>query len=162
MRTWISIVAALGLWLASCDNGGDTAITTDIVNNPNTASGEVDTSALPKIVFEEEVFDFGTITQGEKVKHLFKFTNTGKSDLIISSAKGSCGCTVPKWPKKPIPPGSGGEIDVVYNSEGRTGKQHKQVSVVANTQPSTTVVAIKGEVIAPDTDKSNNVTNQSD
>lgn len=155
MRKWIITIAVLGVWLASCNNG-DTAITTDIVNNPNTASGEADASELPQIVFEEEVFDFGTITQGEKVKHLFKFTNTGKSDLIISSARGTCGCTVPKWSKKPIHPGSSGEIDVVYNSEGRTGKQHKQVSVVANTQPSTTVVAIKGEVIAPDTDKSKN------
>jgi len=155
MRTSIITVAAFGLWLVSCNNGSDTTITTDIVNNPNSASGEVDTASLPKIVFEEEVFDFGTITQGEKVKHAFKFTNTGKSDLIITSAKGSCGCTVPKWSKKPIPPGGGGEIDVVYDSEGRSGKQHKQVSVVANTQPSTTVVAIKGEIIAPETNKPN-------
>ncbi|MEZ4722795.1 MAG: DUF1573 domain-containing protein [Flavobacteriales bacterium] len=106
--------------------------------------------ALTTMVFEEEAFDFGSITQGEKVDHTFKFKNTGENDLVIVSAKGSCGCTIPKWPKEPIAPGAEGEMFVVFNSDGKSGKQHKKVSVIANTEPATTVVALRGEVIAPE------------
>ena len=63
---------------------------------------------LPEIKFTEEVFDFGRITQGEKVSHAFTFKNTGTKNLIISGASGSCGCTVPEWPKEPIKPGQEG------------------------------------------------------
>ena len=58
-----------------------------------------------KMVFTEEEYDFGTIKQGKKVMHVFTFKNTGKNDLIISRAIGSCGCTVPEFPKEPILPG---------------------------------------------------------
>jgi len=102
------------------------------------------------IEFAEEAFDFGTITQGEKVNHVFKFTNTGESDLVIVSAKGSCGCTVPEWPKEPISPGESGDIQVIFSSEGKKGKQHKRVSIIANTEPATSVIAIKGEILTPD------------
>jgi len=142
--------AMIGISVATCNQSGGNQITTELVNNPNTASGAVDTTNLPVLTFVEEVYDFGKITQGEKVTHAYKFTNTGKSDLIITSARGSCGCTVPSWPKEPIKPGAEGMIDVVFSSEGRSGQQHKQVTVVANTQPSTAVVALKGEVIAPE------------
>lgn len=120
--------------------GGETAITPDNVE------------ALTSIVFEEESFDFGTITQGEKVEHTFKFTNTGSNDLVIVSAKGSCGCTIPKWPKEPIKPGQTGDMYVIFNSDGKSGKQHKKVSVIANTEPATSEVALQGDVIAPGSD----------
>lgn len=103
--------------------------------------------------FAEEAFEFGDITQGEKVDHTFKFTNTGENDLVIVSAKGSCGCTIPKWPKEPIAPGAEGEIYVVFNSEGKRGKQTKQVSIVANTEPATSTLRISGNVIAPEGDE---------
>lgn len=148
-KLFLIVIVSTGL--LACN--GDGVITTDLVNNPNTASGEADTSDLPILIFEEEVYDWGSITQGEKVQYAFKFKNEGKSDMIITSARGSCGCTVPEWPRKPIPPGGEGVIDVVFNSEGREGKQHKQVTVVANTHPSTSVFAIKGYVVAPNTDK---------
>jgi hypothetical protein len=128
----------------------NSTISTDIVANPQTASGEDENTKLPAIKFEEELFEFGEITQGEKVEHTFMFTNTGEADLIVTSAKGSCGCTVPEWPKKPIKPGEKGEINVVFNSEGKKGRQHKKVTIVANTQPSTNVIAISGEIIAPE------------
>ena len=82
--------------------------------------------------------------------HVFKFTNTGESDLVIVSAKGSCGCTVPEWPKEPISPGESGDIQVIFSSEGKKGKQHKRVSIIANTEPATSVIAIKGEILTPD------------
>lgn len=134
---------------SSCNNSNN-QITTDIVNNPNTAEGNANTENLPVLSFEKDLFDFGTITQGEQVEHTFTFTNTGKSDLVIASAKGSCGCTVPDWPKKPIKPGEKGKIDVIFNSEGKKGRQHKKITVVANTQPATTVVAISGDIMAPE------------
>ncbi|GAB4377472.1 MAG: hypothetical protein Kow0075_06010 [Salibacteraceae bacterium] len=131
--------------------------------NDSKADSENAAAATPEnveakttIEFEELAYDFGTITQGERVEHTFKFKNTGENDLLIVSAKGSCGCTIPKWPKEPIPPGGEGEIFVVFNSEGKSNKQHKKVTIVANTEPATTVLALRGEVVAPQDGTENN------
>ena len=127
-------------------------VTTDLVNNPATASDEetVDVENAPEFEFEETVIDYGEISQGEKVKRTFAFTNVGKSSLIISDAKGSCGCTVPVWPRDPIAPGETGEIEVVFDSNGKSGRQDKTVTLVANTVPNTMVLKITGSVIAPE------------
>jgi hypothetical protein len=131
-------------------NEGDSEVSTDIINDPATASDEAVNKDLPIIEFEEEVMDFGEISQGEKVKRIYKFTNVGKSDLIISDAKGSCGCTVPRWPKQPIKPGQQGDIEVVFDSNGKQGRQHKTVTLIANTKPNTTIIALKGDVLVPE------------
>ena len=102
------------------------------------------------IKFEETEFDFGTVEQGEKVNHVYKFSNTGNEPLIISNAKGSCGCTVPSWPKEPIPVGGSGEIQVQFDSKGKKNKQSKKVTITANTDPGQTFLTIKGEVNAPE------------
>ncbi|MEE2700080.1 MAG: DUF1573 domain-containing protein [Bacteroidota bacterium] len=125
-------------------------ISSSIVNNPNTASSELENGPLPNLTFEKLRHNFGEITQGESVSHQFTFSNTGKGDLIISNAKGSCGCTVPKWPKKPIAPGEEGEIKVTFNSNNREGKQQKMVTLVTNAIPNTTVLTITGNVIVKD------------
>lgn len=133
-------------------NAATKEISTDLINNPSTAAEDapaVDPENAPQFEFEETVIEFGEISQGEKVKRMFKFTNVGKSDLIISDAKGSCGCTVPVWPRNPIAPGEGGEIEVVFDSKGKAGRQNKTVTLVANTVPNTKVLAIKGDVLAP-------------
>ena len=93
-------------------------------------------SNLPKTTMEftETKHSFGTIKEGEKVKHAFKFKNTGSNPLIISDAIASCGCTVPSYPKEPIPPGGEGEIVVEFNSAGRPGQQQKNVIVHSNAQ----------------------------
>ena len=96
--------------------------------------------------FEKLEFDYGVIDAGEKVNHKYKFTNSGSEPLIISNAKGSCGCTVPNWPKEPIPPGGTSEIDVVFDSKDKKGKQSKRVTITANTSPAQTFLTIKGEV----------------
>ena len=147
---------AIAAMLFSCGNEETSEkITTDVVNNPNTAATTealVDVNSdVPKMVFEEEVYDFGTISQGEKAKFSYNFKNEGTADLIITSAKGSCGCTVPSWPKEPIAPGASATIDVVFDSNGKKGVQNKKVTIVANTMPATNVVALKGEVLAPET-----------
>ena len=152
----VTLGIVLGLGFGACNNQPKEEITTDVVNNPETAAETTDELAkedLPVMTFEEEVFEFGDITQGEKVYHSYQFKNTGKTDLVITSASATCGCTVPKWPKKPLAPGEGGIIEVVFNSEGKKGLQHKKVTVIANTHPSTNVVALKGNVIAPNTEE---------
>ena len=148
----IVIAASILACLISCDNGNNEAeVTTDLINNPNSASTEtVDEDNQPFFEFVEEVIDFGTITQGETVSTNFKFRNVGKKDLIISSAQGSCGCTVPEWPKEPIKPGGEGVIAVTFNSNGKQVLQNKTVTLVANTIPNTKVIALKGEVIVPE------------
>jgi hypothetical protein len=153
-KTLLMFAAAVALY--SCGEKpaaeGEATVDTEVVNNPATAENAegVDPNApLPEFTFEKEVHDFGTIVQGEKVAYSFKFKNTGKADLIITSAKGSCGCTVPEYPVEPIPPGGDGVIDVVFNSDGKSGQQNKKVTIVANTVPNTKVLAINGNVEAP-------------
>lgn len=107
-----------------------------------------DTANLPKFSFQESEFDFGQIKEGDVVKHTFKFTNTGKSNLVISDARGSCGCTIPSFPKEPIAPGAEGTIDVQFNSKNKTGINQKFVSIVANTYPEVSSISIKATVEA--------------
>ena len=84
--------------------GTEPKLSTDIINNPKTLEeGEVvttSTRALPVMSFERDKFDFGDIIQGEGREFSFKFSNTGEAPLVISNAKGSCGCTVPDWPQR--------------------------------------------------------------
>lgn len=85
--------------------------------------------------FDSDRHDFGVIKTTDKVTHVYTFTNTGKQSLKIENVKASCGCTIPKWTKKPIPPGEQGEIKVIFNAAGKRGPQHKVVTVIANTVP---------------------------
>lgn len=113
------------------------------------ATGEsADTMSVAKFEFAEKDYDFGTVAEGEKVSHSYKFTNVGKSSLIITNATASCGCTVPDWTREPIPPGGTGEITAVFNSQGRVGRQSKSITVQANTQPAKTTLTLTGEVKA--------------
>ncbi|MBT3207017.1 MAG: DUF1573 domain-containing protein [Bacteroidetes bacterium] len=124
-------------------------ISTEVINNPISASGDSVKDILPKFKFENEEHDFGLIIQGEKVSYTFNFTNIGGSDLVISSAKATCGCTVPKFNKKPIPPGGKGTIEVVFDSGKRRGRQNKTISVLANTQPNRIKLAILADIYVP-------------
>ena len=122
-----------------------------MVTNPATASGKkADPGSSPQFSFDEEIHDFGKITQGERVSYAFKFKNTGGSDLVISSARGSCGCTVPQYSKAPVASGAEGLVHVEFNSEGKSGKVEKTVTVVSNTNPNTYVLTIKAEIIVPE------------
>mgnify|MGYP001552391442 FL=1 len=109
---------------------------------------DADTPAGPttSVEFEESEWDFGKITDGDKVQHNFTFTNTGDEPLTIKNAKGSCGCTVPEWPREPIAPGETGEIKVEFNSKKKPGKQTKRVTITANTEPPQTYLTIKADV----------------
>ena len=100
-----------------------------------------------KIVFGEEIFDFGELPEGPKVETEFIFTNTGSEPLIISNAKGSCGCTVPSWPKTPIAPGETGVIKVVYNTARRPGNFTKTITLTSNAETPSKVIKIRGSVV---------------
>ena len=134
--------------MMSCKQNTSTEISTNDIMNTKTADGNSN-SSLPEIKFEEESHDFGRITQGEKVTFGFKFKNTGGSNLIISSANGSCGCTVPEYPKKPILPSEEGTVNVVFSSEGKSGMVEKSVTIVTNCEPSTRIIYIKANIIVP-------------
>lgn len=101
----------------------------------------------PMFEFESEVIDYGDIAQNSDGNRVFTFTNTGKEPLIISSVKGSCGCTVPTKPEKPIMPGETAEIKVKYDTN-RVGPFSKSVTIVSNAFEKTKVVSIKGRVLA--------------
>ena len=100
----------------------------------------------PKVKFEKEIYDFGVIEQGEKVTYDFKFTNTGKTPLIITDATATCGCTVPEIPKAPIKPGESGTIKVVFDSTGKLGMQDKQITLISNANPTPDNLHLVGEI----------------
>ena len=108
-----------------------------------------------KIEFAKETHDYGTIKNGADGTCSFEFKNTGNEPLIISMAKGSCGCTVPEWPKEPIAPGAKASIKVKYDTS-RAGAINKNVTITSNavndgydavTKVSTKVIYIKGTVL---------------
>lgn len=122
-----------------------------VVTDPAAAAATpVPTGPLTTIKFEQDTYDWGKVMDGDKVTHVFKFKNTGNEPLIISNAKGSCGCTVPEYPKEAIAPGKSGEIKVVFDSKGKGavgGKDDsKRVTITANTDPVDTYLTIKGKV----------------
>lgn len=132
--------------LASCSNPeskeAETTAVETVSMTPGTSSAD---AAVFK--FEKESFDFGQITNGEKVSYDFKFTNIGKSPLIITSATATCGCTVPDYPKEPVAPGAEGVIKVVFDSTGKLGMQNKVITITANTVPEITQLNILGNVV---------------
>jgi hypothetical protein len=100
----------------------------------------------PKIKFEKEIYDFGVITEGEKVHFDFKFKNEGKTPLIITDATATCGCTIPEIPTYPIKPGEEGVIKVIFDSQGKNGMQDKQVTITSNANPEAKKLHLVGEV----------------
>ncbi len=100
-----------------------------------------------ELQFVEQTFNWGEILQGETVQNVFEFTNTGTEPLIISNAKGSCGCTVPRWPTVPVMPGETASLLVRFDSKNKKGMQSKRVSITANTEPAITYLTIKGKIL---------------
>ena len=150
-RVFISILPLLFLFLFMSCNNNDTdsensGISSDLVSNPISADENHKKSKLPVMEFETTSHDFGIIVKGEKVANIYKFKNTGGADLIITDAKASCGCTVPKYSKKPIKPGEEGQIEVIFNSAGYSGSVHKSINVLTNAQPNTVRLEIEAEI----------------
>ena len=98
------------------------------------------------MTFDKTEHDFGIINGGDKVQYSFNFKNTGKTDLIISNAAGSCGCTIPEYPKGIIKPGEASKIKVSFNSAGKHGEQHKSVRITTNTEKGTESLLITASI----------------
>ena len=143
---YIGILSVVVLF--SCGQGKD-PLPTDIVNIPASAGEGVDKSELPDMKFEEEVFDLGTITQGEKRTHDFKFKNEGSKELVIANAYADCGCTVAEVPKEPIPAGGENIIRVTFDSNGKSGIVNKTVTVMTNCIPNKRIIKIKASIFVP-------------
>lgn len=165
----VLFAAAAMVFTVACKNDGGDAARESLANVQTTTPPATQTPATPPaevvpvgptttISFAETEHDFGEIQEGEKIVHEFTFKNTGKEPLVISKAQGSCGCTVPDWPREPIPVGGEGTIKVQYDSRGK-GKtvaeggraENKRVTITANTEPVNTYLYIKGKVFKPDT-----------
>lgn len=113
----------------------------------NTFAQQVQSGA--QIEFNKDTHDYGNVKNGGNGKCTFTFTNTGTEPLIIQTAKGSCGCTVPEWPKEPIAPGEKGVITVSYDTK-RVGAINKSVTITSNAvNEPTKILRIKGNVAAP-------------
>tara|TARA_B100001063_G_scaffold39505_1_gene33270 strand:- start:619 stop:1065 length:447 start_codon:yes stop_codon:yes gene_type:complete len=130
MKKLINILSIIfiSFLLYSCNENPSSKIKSDI-----TSSSERE-ARYAEITFDRIFHDFGIISEGEIAKTVFSFTNTGKNDLYIVDAIGSCGCTVPKYPKNiPIKPGESGDIEVNFDTNGRPNLQQKMIKVSANT-----------------------------
>ncbi len=108
-----------------------------VIDNPSTATeptAAVDPDKAPMITFEKDQLELKPITEGESVEVVYTFTNTGKSNLVLSAVEPTCGCTVTDdWPKEPIAPGAKAKIKAKYNSEGRgTGQITKSIMIKSN------------------------------
>ena len=145
MKKGILILAGIfAMSLVSCKENAADKVSEEKVE----AAAERDAKAgdFPVMTFTEVEHDFGTINEGDVVEHTFEFKNTGNSPLVITNAVGSCGCTVPSWPKEPIAPGETAEMLVKFNSNGKPNQNTKTVTITANTETGKERVKIKALV----------------
>lgn len=153
----VGLLFALGLSISSCGNGSK-AEAPAAVENITVAAGD-NTVPYPQQNPADEVVenptsltwnkmehDFGKVKKDSQNNYEFTFKNTGSNPLIINSAKGSCGCTVPEYPKEPVMPGEEGKILVTYTAGSTAGETEKLVTIDANTEPRTTTLKIKANV----------------
>ncbi len=148
MRKTIGILALAVSFstIVSCKKGNAAAkVKQENVTIANQRDKEINQGA-PEIAFDKETHDFGVVEEGFVVETSFKVTNTGKSDLVITDAKATCGCTVPTWPKEPIKPGATAEIQVKFNTSGKPNKQSKTVTLTTNTAKGQEQVKVTGMV----------------
>jgi hypothetical protein len=158
IRVYITMLALAVMFTSGCkqssssesasqdDTFKPTGGPSDLVYNPMRTDGTLDSSYLPIITWKEEVYDFGTVFEGDIVTKDFYFTNTGTAPIVILKASSTCGCTVPEWPSTPIQPDSTASIKVKFNTLDKPGDQSKEVTIFANTFPNQSKITIKGKV----------------
>lgn len=117
-----------------------------LIEIPTTKEGKIDTTQIALISFEESVYGFDTIFEGDIIEHTFNFTNSGKKPLFILQTNSSCGCTVANYSKDPIQPGESGSISISFNSKDKSGEQNRKISVITNSYPNEKIIRLKGFV----------------
>ena len=148
MKTKVFILGAFALAMATTACKKESA--TDLYSEQEVAeqaSNVVDPATAPVMTLAEATHDFGDVKANEKVQTYVKFTNSGKSPLIIQDASATCGCTVPEFPKTPIAVGATDSIKVEYTAGNMNGKQQKTVTLVTNTANGTEQFNITANVV---------------
>jgi Protein of unknown function (DUF1573) len=142
LKKYILFIVVVILFIA-CNVRRNDKVVDDAVKQ--SANAMLDTTLVQLI---DSVYNFGKITEGEKVTFNFRFKNVGTKPLVIANTSASCGCTVPEKPERPILSGETGFIKVVFNSKGKSGHQEKNIMVMANTNPAFPQLLLTGEVVA--------------
>ena len=135
----MSSLVLVGLLVVQCGSGPKK-------DTGNTSLPSSDTGTA-QITFREYEHNFGKVTEGEKVAYVFTFENKGTSNLVVTSATTSCGCTVPKYDTKHIPPGENGNLEVVFDTSGKNGMQTKTITVKSNASTPVVLLKITAEVV---------------
>lgn len=161
MKKVFILPALFCVMFASCDvrkndtqaTGTENSLQVDKVekHNADKATLVQPTATAPQAAQVEVIdktYNFGSVQDGAIVEYSYRFKNTGTTPLIINSATGSCGCTVPEKPEQPILPGETGFIKVKFDSNGRVGATHKTVTITSNAVPEFPVLELTGEVTA--------------
>lgn len=139
------VLLSLGLAFVSCKENATSKIEDTNLETAKERDAKISLGSAI-IEFDTKDYDFGTVKEGDVVEGVFKVSNKGKTDLVITDASASCGCTVPEWPKEAIKPGDSAEIKFSFNSKGRTGKQSKTITLQTNTSNVTETLRIAGTV----------------
>ncbi|MEO6733072.1 MAG: DUF1573 domain-containing protein [Ferruginibacter sp.] len=140
MRVYILLLLMPAIF--SCNVRRNDKVVDDAVKQM--ASAVEDTTSVQLI---DSVYNFASVTEGEKVTFNFRFKNAGTKPLVITNASATCGCTIPEKPEKPILPGETGFIKVVFNSQGKVGHNEKYITVAANTNPPFPQLILRGDVV---------------
>lgn len=156
--TKIIFISFLSVSFLACENSTDvvkqknqeiindsTTLSSDLVNNPQSDEA-TDIENAGRLVFTDTIHDFGTMTEGEIVTYDFEYKNAGNKEILITNAKGSCGCTVPQWDTDPIAPGETGTMNVTFNSKGKPGYNEKKVLITTSGLPRSYQLIILADV----------------
>jgi hypothetical protein len=142
----IIVVFMLSLAFISCKESATSKINTSNLESAKERDAVIGLGSAI-VEFDQTEYDFGELVEGEIAEGTFKITNKGKVNLIITSAKATCGCTVPEWPRDPIAPGASANLKFTFNSSGRVGKQNKSITLQTNSEKVTELIRIKGTVV---------------
>lgn len=140
------LVASVALLSFSCSNPSKTEVPVEMIESNATSAEPEKKEDLAEMTFDNLVHDFGEIVENQVVEHTYKFTNTGKNNLLIIRCETPCGCTVPSHPQHPIKPGEQEEIKVIFNSAGKGGVNKRNVTVHANVPGGSVELTFKANV----------------
>ncbi|AZQ64195.1 DUF1573 domain-containing protein [Flammeovirga pectinis] len=142
----LSILVVMATMLISCGEEKKSSSTEKSAAVSTASTTKASTGPLAKFNFEEKEFNFGEITEGDKVTHVFNYTNQGEVPLTITNVRTTCGCTAPDWDRKPLAPGETAKLTVTFNSAHKKGTQVKRVTIQANVEDGMDVVTIRAKV----------------
>lgn len=133
--------------VTACDSSNASAkVNKENLNKAKSRDVEIKKGSA-SITFDKTEYDFGTVNEGEVVETTFKVLNSGNTDLVITNAQPSCGCTVPVWPKAPIKPGTSADVLVKFDTSGKPNRQTKTITLTTNTEAGREVLTLKGSVL---------------